>query len=138
MQTATSTSFIEYAKAGPEDICIRIEAIKPRARSRRPALAAAPLVSATPGPGPIRRALSLPFDYKPLEIRLRFVADESNATSLHNLQFPYSLGTHYLYAPQGGEPLFTDNENNAVRLYGCSDNRKPYVKDAFHRQHHQS
>ena len=61
------------------------------------------------------------------------MADESNATSLHNLQFPYSLGTHYLYAPQGGEPLFTDNENNAVRLYGCSDNRKPYVKDAFHR-----
>ena len=61
------------------------------------------------------------------------MADDSNATSLHNLQFPYSLGTHYLYAPPGGQALFTDNENNAVRLYGCSDNRKPYVKDAFHR-----
>ena len=47
--------------------------------------------------------------------------------------FPTQLGTPRLYAPQGGTALFTDNENNAVRLYGSSHNRKPYVKDAFHR-----
>ena len=33
-----------------------------------------------------------------------------------------------------GEPvlLFTDNETNAVRLYGASQNPTPHVKDAFH------
>ena len=29
--------------------------------------------------------------------------------------------------------MFTDNESNAVKLYGCAENRKPHVKDAFHR-----
>ena len=124
--------FIEYAKAGPEDICVRIEAI-----NRGPEAAELHLLphlwfrntwawTDPPGAEPSIR-LQAP------EIRSTLVADESNATSLHNLQFPYSLGPHYLYAPPGGEALFTDNENNAVRLYGCADNRKPYVKDAFHR-----
>src|SRR5262249_45604927 len=52
--------------------------------------------------------------------------------TLHNLQFPYSLGRRYLYAPSEGAALFTDNESNAERLYSVR-NRKPYVKDAFHR-----
>jgi hypothetical protein len=124
--------FIEYAKAGPEDICIRIEAI-----NRGPEAADLHLLphlwfrntwawTDPPGAEPSIRLQAA-------GNQIALVADESNATSLRNLQFPYSLGTHYLYASQGGEPLFTDNENNAVRLYGCSDNRKPYVKDAFHR-----
>jgi hypothetical protein len=124
--------FIEYAKAGPEDICIRIEAI-----NRGPEAADLHLLphlwfrntwawTDPPGAEPSIRLQAA-------GNQTALVADESNATSLHNLQFPYSLGTHYLCAPQGGEPLFTDNENNAVRLYGGSDNRKPYVKDAFHR-----
>ena len=34
----------------------------------------------------------------------------------------------------GGEPLFTDNETNMPRVFGPGQpNRKPYVKDAFHR-----
>jgi hypothetical protein len=124
--------FIEYAKAGPEDICIRIEAI-----NRGPEAADLHLLphlwfrntwawSDPPGAEPSIRLQGT-------GNQIALVTDESNATSLHNLQFPYSLGPHYLYAPQGGEALFTDNENNAVRLYGCSDNRKPCVKDAFHR-----
>ncbi len=123
--------FIEYAKAGPEDICVRIEAI-----NRGPEAAELHLLphlwfrntwawTDPPGSEPSIRLQA--------GNQITLVADESNATSLHNLQFPYSLGLHYLYAPPGGEALFTDNENNAVRLYGCSDNRKPYVKDAFHR-----
>ena len=124
--------FIEYAKAGPEDICIRIEAI-----NRGPEAADLHLIphlwfrntwawTDPPGAEPsihLQKAAS----------QLALVADESNATSLRNLQFPYSLGTHYLYAPEGGDPLFTDNESNAVRLYGSPENRKPYVKDALHR-----
>ena len=124
--------FIEYAKAGPEDICVRIEAI-----NRGPEAADLHLMphlwfrntwawTDPPGAEPSIRLQAA-------GNQIALVADDSNATSLHNLQFPYSLGPHYLYAPPGGQALFTDNENNAVRLYGCSDNRKPNVKDAFHR-----
>ena len=119
--------FIEYAKAGPEDICVRIEAI-----NRGPEAAELHLLphlwfrntwawTDPPGAEPSIRLQAA-------GNQIALVADESNATSLHNLQFPYSLGPHYLYAPPGGEALFTDNENNAVRLYGCSDNRKPMSK----------
>ena len=124
--------FVEYAKAGPEDICVRIEAI-----NRGPEAADLHLM-----PHLWFRntwAWTDPPHAEPL-IRLHragkqvaLITEESQATSLRNLQFPYALGTQYLYAPEGGEPLFTDNENNAVRLYGCSDNRKAHVKDAFHR-----
>src|SRR6266481_2577076 len=62
-----------------------------------------------------------------------FVEYAKAAAGLRNLQFPYSLGTQYLYAEKGGEAMFTDNESNQVKLYGCAENRKPHVKDAFHR-----
>ncbi|MBZ5649921.1 MAG: glucosidase [Acidobacteriia bacterium] len=124
--------FVEYAKAGPEDICVRIEAIN---RGREAAdLHLMPHLWfrntwAWTDPAGAEPSIRLQAGRNQIVL----VADESNATSLHNLQFPYSLETQYLYAPEGGEALFTDNENNAVRLYGCSGNRKPYVKDAFHR-----
>ena len=124
--------FIEYAKAGPEDICIRIEAI-----NRGPEAADLHLMphlwfrNTWAWTDPLGAEPSIHLQKAGSQLAL--VADESNATSLRNLQFPYSLGTHYLYAPEGGEPLFTDNENNAVRLYGSPENRKPFVKDAFHR-----
>ncbi len=47
-----------------------------------------------------------------------------------------SLGRYLLaFEPVGGEPprlLFTDNETNAERLFGAP-NSSPWVKDAFHR-----
>jgi hypothetical protein len=124
--------FIEYAKASPEDICIRIEAI-----NRGPEAAELHLLPqlwfrntwAWTDPPGAEPSIHL----QRVGNQLALVADESNATSLRNLQFRYSLGTHYLYAPEGGDPLFTDNENNALRLYGSPENRKPFVKDAFHR-----
>src|SRR5262249_32229086 len=61
------------------------------------------------------------------------IADDFDRPQLTNLQFAYSLSKRYLYAPSVGDALFTDNESNAVKLYGCSSNRKPFVKDAFHR-----
>ena len=62
------------------------------------------------------------------------VADDSTAKPLENIQLQYALGRRFLYAPPGGELLFTNNETNASRLYGPSAvNRTPYVKDAFHR-----
>jgi hypothetical protein len=124
---------IEYAKATPEDICIRIEAF-----NRGPEPATLHLI-----PHLWFRntwAWADPAEREPL-IRLAceggncttLLADDSNAMLPKNLQFAYSLGQRYLHAPEKGEALFTDNESNAVRLYGCAGNRKPFVKDAFHR-----
>jgi hypothetical protein len=41
------------------------------------------------------------------------------------------LGVHTLYCEGSPELLFTENESNAVRLWG-QPNPSPYVKDAFH------
>ncbi len=125
--------FVEYAKSGPEDICIRIEAF-----NRGPETAELHLLphlwfrntwawTDPPGSEPVIGLERAANDH------ITLVADDFQAAALHNLQFPYSLGQRYLYAPARGRPLFTDNENNAVRLYQCASNRKPYVKDAFHR-----
>lgn len=42
-----------------------------------------------------------------------------------------TLGTYFLYAAPGGEPLYTNNESNAQRLWNLPS-LSPYVKDAFH------
>jgi hypothetical protein len=44
-----------------------------------------------------------------------------------------TLGTYHLYGRQRAELLFTENETNAERLWGQPD-PSPYVKDAFHRR----
>jgi hypothetical protein len=126
--------FVEYAKAGPEDIAIRITAW-----NRGPE--AAPLHvlphlwfrntwawGAEPGPTPrIREGLS----------GAAFVsldADDSSAEPLRNLPHAYRLGERHLYAPPGAELLFTENETNAPRVLGpWAQSVTPWVKDAFHR-----
>jgi hypothetical protein len=124
--------FVEYAKAGPEDICVRIEAfnrgpddadlhIIPQLwfrniwawgdeRKKEPGI----------GVGPSGK------DF------VSVVADDTDADGLTNLPFKYKLGKRYLYAEVGAEALFTDNETNAVKIYGV-DNGHKYVKDGFHR-----
>jgi hypothetical protein len=123
---------VEFAKASPEDICIRVEAI-----NRGPEAAALHLIphlwfrntwgwgdepqpepSIQPGP-PVRDAVSL-------------VADDATALPPANLPFQYHLGKRYLYGEASGTPLFTDNETHKERLYGLPDRRR-FHKDAFHR-----
>ena len=41
------------------------------------------------------------------------------------------LGEYQFTYDKEGEPLFTENETNATRLFGVQ-NQNPYVKDAFH------
>ncbi len=43
------------------------------------------------------------------------------------------LGEYRLYGKQTADLLFTENESNAKRLWGCA-NATPYVKDGFHRR----
>ncbi|MBI3474224.1 MAG: glucosidase [Acidobacteria bacterium] len=124
--------FVEYAKAGPEDICVRIEVF-----NRGPEAADLHLLPhlwfrntwAWTDPAGTEPLIGLDRSSG----HITFKANDFQKTALHNLQFPYSLGERYLYAPAGGTPLFTDNESNAERIYPGASNRKPYVKDAFHR-----
>jgi hypothetical protein len=108
--------FVEYAKEGIEDICVRITAA-----NRGPEAAEIHLLptlwfrntwswvagSAKP---------SLIFDSVSGAIRVQ----------------QEELGNYWLYADQGGMPLFTENETNFQRLYNVP-NGSPFVKDAFHR-----
>jgi hypothetical protein len=126
--------FVEYAKAGPEDICVRIEVC-----NRGPEEATLHVLphlwfrntwawEPQPGPEPAMRP------GPPAEGAVSLLADDAHAQPLPNLLVPYRLGPRYLYGPTGGRALFTNNETNAVRVFGshCT-NRSPYVKDAFHR-----
>jgi hypothetical protein len=126
--------FVEYAKAGPEDICIRIEVC-----NRGPEDASIHILpqlwfrnrwawEATPKPEPMIEVGPRGRNF--LSVR----ADDSAAEPLTNLLTPYHLGPRYLYGETGAQLLFTNNETHAERVWGpgvCS--RSPYVKDAFHR-----
>jgi hypothetical protein len=126
--------FIEYAKASPEDICIRIEVFNRGAES-------APLHILPHLWFRNTWAWTNPPASEPTILRaaagknnIGLIADDSAGPPIPNLQFPYSLGKYYLYAPVGGDVVFTDNETNAPRVYGLwAANRKPHAKDAFHR-----
>ncbi|MGQ0657561.1 MAG: MGH1-like glycoside hydrolase domain-containing protein [Chromatiales bacterium] len=64
--------------------------------------------------------------------RLRWTEPPQGAAWAVEATHP-TLGTYYLYGRQPAEPLFTENESNASRLWGVA-NPSPYVKDAFHRR----
>src|SRR5271154_3319068 len=130
---------IEYAKAGPEDICIRIEAF-----NRGPEDAVLHLLphlwfrntwawtNPTWAEPVIRAGAASAGGKRGGAISLE--ADSSGAKPLGNLQAEYLLELMRLYGPVGGDLLFTDNETNGPRVFGPgNESRKPYVKDAFHR-----
>jgi hypothetical protein len=123
---------VEYAKAGPDDICVRIEAF-----NRGPQDAALHVLPHlwfrnTWGWGAERRQEPVITGGPSGSGFQSLTADDSNADSLPNLMFDYKLGPRHLYAAADGRALFTNNETNAERLYG-SPSVSPYVKDAFHR-----
>jgi hypothetical protein len=130
---------IEYAKATPEDYCIRIEAFnrgpEPAPLHLLPHLwfrntwAWGPNAWAIhPDPEPsIRPGRQAP-DF------LSLVTDDSAVETLTNIPVSYRLGPRILYAAAGAQMLFTGNETNGPRVFGPgSSSRRPYVKDAFHR-----
>src|SRR3982751_6704907 len=128
--------FIEYAKSATDDICVRIEAV-----NRGPDAAALHLLPHlwfrnTWGWHKVRtlEPTIIVERAAAADGGLVLVADDRRAAHLPNLTFQYELGERRLYAPAGGQPLFTDNETNSVRLYGAhARNASPYTKDAFHR-----
>jgi hypothetical protein len=110
--------FVEYAKAGPDDIAIRVSAV-----NRGPDAA---LLHILPTLWFRNDWSWFPGQEKP-SIQIERV--DANATLLkavHRL-----AGTYWLYCEPPQEVLFTDNESNTAGLYG-EPNATPYVKDAIH------
>jgi hypothetical protein len=106
--------FVEYAKGGPDDVCIRITA-----HNRGPE-------------GAHLRVLPT------LWYRNEWSwGDDEPKPSLREarpgvIQAAHQqLGEYWLYCDGSPELLFTENESNAQRLWG-QPNPTPYVKDAFH------
>jgi hypothetical protein len=130
---------VEYAKADPESLCIRIEAF-----NRGPEAASLHLLphlwfrnvwawncNAWEGPPPPEPVIR-PGPSGPDFISLR--ADDSKLPVPPSIPYAYRLGPRVLYGPPGAALLFTDNETNFPRVFGPGNlSRKPYVKDAFHR-----
>jgi len=106
--------FIEYAKAGPDDILMRVTA-----HNR--------------GPDPA------PLDLLPqLWLRNTWSWEANNLKPSLRQTGPGALavrhpdiGGHYFYADDAPSLLFTENETNTVRLFGFKYARG-YFKDAFH------
>ncbi len=130
--------FIEYAKAGPEDICIRIEAI-----NRGPEAADLHLLphlwfrntwawTDPPGAEPSIR----------LQRRRKSDCARGGRIERHQPAQPaISLFARHLIIftlPRAGKPLFTDNENNAVRLYGCCRQSQALRQRRIPPPHHSS
>ena len=124
--------FIEYGKADPEDICIRIE-VSNRGPESAPITLLPQLwfrdtwvwsneASSLPqiSKGPTGNSFSSLF------------ADTSQLHSPKLLPFEYQLPSFYLYGNSPTHLLFTNNETNNERVFG-TQNHTPYVKDAFHR-----
>lgn len=124
--------FIEYAKADPEDLCIRIEAV-----NRGPDAAELFILPQlwfrnqwSWGEHPLPEPIIFEESKETDEICL--IVDDSKLQSPKDLLFDYHLGKRYFYGPKGGKALFTDNETNQEKIFDQA-NHRPYVKDAFHR-----
>ena len=125
---------IEFAKADPDDICIRIEAFN---RGHEPAeIHLLPhLWFRNTWAWGSKRDTEPCIEMGPSgDGFYSVVADDSSAAPPANLPWEWRLGRRYLYANSGGEGLFTDNETNMKLLYGPEAvDPSLYLKDAFHR-----
>jgi hypothetical protein len=106
--------FVEYAKPDPEDVLIRISV-----HNRGPEAATLHLLP----------TLWFRNIWSWGEPEPRPVLSGTNGGRIH--AFHPALGDYILQAEGAPGLLFTENESNAVRLWGQS-NTSPYVKDAFH------
>lgn len=108
--------YVEYAKAGLDDVCIRIRCL-----------------NQGPDPAPLWVLPTLWF-------RNTWSWGEEGATrpEMHLapggqsvVVHPWQLPEMHLYSTGHTQWLFTENETNIARLFG-QKNPAPYVKDAFH------
>jgi len=112
---------VEYAKAAPDDLLIRITATNRGAE-----------------PAPLHLLPTLWFrntwawGYDPTRPLLTGLAPDAARGGVHVVHAQHgALGDYALYCDAADALLFTDNETNAARLFGAA-NPSPHVKDAFH------
>ncbi|MFM0392163.1 MGH1-like glycoside hydrolase domain-containing protein [Paraburkholderia phytofirmans] len=115
--------FVEYAKAAPDDVLVRISVF-----NRGPDAAPLHLLPTLwfrntwsqrqGGSKPILEPVTSPWQ---ATVRARH----------SDPLFQESLGEYYLYAEADVPLLFTENETNNARLFG-TDNASPYAKDGIH------
>ena len=110
--------FIEYAKAGEADICIKITAIN-RGDSVAP-LHILPTVW-------FRNRWS--WDEKSVKPKMERAEIGAKNMSLIHLEEEEN-GEYWLYCEGSSQVLFTENDSNFEKLYN-SANKSPYVKDAI-------
>ena len=106
--------FVEYAKAGPDDILVRMTV-----HNRGPEAARLRVVPTLW----FRNTWSWGEDARKPSLR-------AVGPGVMQASHP-ELGEYWLYCDGAPELLFTENESNAQRLWGQPD-ASPYVKDAFH------
>src|ERR1700757_4099554 len=108
--------FVEYAKGGPDDILIRIEAVN---RGPEPAqLHLLPTLW-------FRNTWSWGLDERRPHLRRDATAEVATIKLDH-----YYYGSRWLYCEGTPEFLFTDNETNKSKLFNL-ENDSPYVKDGI-------
>jgi hypothetical protein len=115
--------FAEYAKAGPDDVLIRITVA-----NRGPEAATMHLLPTLW----YRNAWSWGCKHDGCPLKPSITATGDSLLRGDHVSF----GRHYFVAGPGPDQkapvfLFTDNETNARKLFG-TNNPMPYVKDAFH------
>ncbi len=123
--------FIEYAKAGPDDLCVRIEAFN-RGPEAAPLHILPQLWYRNQWSWSDKRLEEPSISEKKGGDEICLIADERKLKPPKYLLFEYRLGHRYLYATPKGEVLFTNNDSDKMALWG-QPNETPYVKDAFHR-----
>jgi hypothetical protein len=108
--------FVEYAKAGPDDLCIAITAI-----NRGPDAADLWMLPTL--------WFRNTWSWSPDEPKPR-LHDASTPSATCVAAEHAGLGTRYLYCDGQPETAFTENETNRERLYGAP-NPAPHVKDGI-------
>ena len=120
---------VEYAKADQEDILIRITVL-----NRGPEEAACWTLPTLW----FRNTWSWGYESGPMndvaaKPVLRRLEEQGGTGGAAAVQADHpAAGRYVLHAAAAPELLFTENETNAVRVFG-TPNPSPYVKDAFHR-----
>ena len=110
--------FVEYAKAAPEDILIRVSVA-----NRGPESAT---LHVLPTLWFMNDWTWFPGTEKP-----QIKVEHSDGDGLVLKATHRTLGPYWLYCEPSQEALFTENETNTERLFGVR-NATPFVKDAFH------
>lgn len=118
---------IEYAKAGPDDILVKITLINRGPETAR--CAALPCLW-------FRNTWSWGYETGPMN-------DVAGRPHLKQIKAPGALsavkiqhpaaGDYFWYIENADDLLFTDNETNAARFGNTPPNAHSFVKDAFHR-----